>query len=39
MIKEDVFKVMGKTTRQTKHFPPVIAVTDECGAAKESVEH
>ena len=40
MTKEGVFKVMGKKTRQTKlHFPPVIAVSDKCGVAQESVEN
>ena len=40
MTKEGVFKVMCKKTRQTNlHFPPVIAVSDMCSVAQESVEH
>ena len=40
MTKEGFFKVMGKKTRQTNlHFPPVIAVSDMCSVAQESVEH
>ena len=40
MIKQGIFKVMGKKTRQNNlHFPPVIAVSDKCGVAQESVEH
>ena len=40
MTKQGVFKVMGKKTRQTNlHFLPVIAVSDKCGVAQESVAH
>ena len=40
MTKECVFNVMGKKTRQSNlHFPPVIAVSDKCSVAQESVEH
>ena len=40
MTKGGVFKVMGKKTRQTNlHFPPVIAVSNKCGVAQESVEY
>ena len=40
MTKQGVFKFMGKKITQTNlHFPPVIAVSDKCGIAQESVEH
>ena len=39
MTKGGVFNVMGKKTKQINlHFPPVIAVSDKCAVAQESVE-